>query len=44
MLTVVLAFFYGLSFLPLRKMEKYSHAIAGLTIFLSGGAIQFLGL
>ena len=44
MLTVVLAFFYGLSFLPLQKMEKYSHAIAGLTIFLSGGAIQFLGL
>ncbi|RKY55499.1 MAG: hypothetical protein DRP89_03175 [Candidatus Neomarinimicrobiota bacterium] len=44
MLTVVLSFFYGLSLLPVWKMEKYSHAIAGLTIFLSGGAIQFLGL
>ncbi len=44
MLSVVLASFYGLSRLPLRRLEKYSHALAGLAIFLSGGAIKFLGL
>ena len=44
MLTMVLASYYGLSKLSLRKLEKYSHALAGLAIFLSGGAIKFLGL
>ena len=44
MLSIVLASSYGLSRLPLRRLEKYSHALAGLTIFLSGGAIKFLGL
>jgi sulfite exporter TauE/SafE len=44
MLTVVLTFQRGLSRVPLRGMERYSHALAGLAIFLSGGAIKFLGL
>ena len=44
MLSVVLASFYGLSRIPLSRLGKYSHALAGLTIFLSGGAIKFLGL
>lgn len=44
MLSIVLASFYGLSRLPLRRLEKYSHALAGLAIFLSGGAVKFLGL
>lgn len=44
MLSIVLASFYGLSRLPLRQLEKYSHALAGFAIFLSGGAIKFLGL
>lgn len=44
MLCIVLALSYGLSQLPLHKVEKYSHALAGLTIFLCGGAIKFLGL
>jgi len=44
MLCIVLASFYGLSKLPLRKLEKYSHALAGLAILLCGGAIKFLGL
>lgn len=44
MLSIVLASFYGLSRLPLRRLEKYSHALAGLAIVLSGGAIKFLGL
>lgn len=44
MLSIVLASFYGLSRLPLRQLEKYSHALAGFAILLSGGAIKFLGL
>ncbi|MFC1871219.1 hypothetical protein ACFLYF_02310 [Chloroflexota bacterium] len=44
MLSIVLASSYGLSRLPLLCMERYSHALAGLVIFLSGGAIKVLGL
>jgi len=44
MLGIVSASSYGLSKLPLRKLEKYSHALAGLVIFICGGAIKFLGL
>ncbi|WP_227625947.1 hypothetical protein [Geofilum rubicundum] len=35
---------YGLSFVSLKPIEKYTHTIAGLVIFLSGMAIQVLGL
>ena len=34
----------GTSLLPLARFERYSHALAGATIFLCGLAIQFLGL
>jgi len=44
MLAVVMASSFGLSKLPLRRLERYSHAFAGLSIFLCGGAIKFLGL
>jgi len=44
MLSIVMASSHGLSRLPLRRLEKYSHALAGLVIFASGGAIKFLGL
>lgn len=44
MLLIVLLAFYGLSKVPFRKLERYSHALAGLTIFLCGGAIKFLGI
>jgi len=44
MLAIVLASSYGLSKLPLRKLERYSHALAGLAILLSGAGIKFLGL
>ncbi|MFC2067654.1 sulfite exporter TauE/SafE family protein [Chloroflexota bacterium] len=43
MLSIVLIASFGLSNLPLRRLERYSHALAGLVIFLSGGAIKFLG-
>ena len=44
MLSIVLASSYGLSKLPLRQLERHSHALAGLAILLSGAAIKFLGL
>lgn len=44
MLCIVLSAYFGLSRLPVRNLERYSHALAGLAIFLCGGAIKFLGL
>jgi nickel/cobalt exporter len=44
MLGVVLLSVAGVSFLPLNKMQRFSHAIGGITICLCGLSIQFLGL
>ncbi len=44
MMTVVLVSAFGVSFLPVKKLERYSHAVAGATIFMCGASIQFLGL
>jgi nickel/cobalt exporter len=44
MLALVLLASYGLNFVRLGKLEKYTHVIAGATILLSGMAILYLGL
>jgi len=44
MMALVLITLRGTSFVSLGPMEKYSHSIAGLTICLSGLAIQLFGL
>ena len=44
MMSVVLVFKLGFSRINLKPVEKYSNVIAGAVIFLSGIAIQFLGL
>lgn len=44
MMSVVLVFKLGLNKISLKPFEKYGNLIAGTTIFLSGMAIQFLGL
>jgi nickel/cobalt exporter len=44
MLTTVLIGSFGINLLPMGKLERYSHAMAGGSIFLCGVAIQFLGL
>ncbi len=44
MLAVVMAAYRGLSRVRAPGLERYAHALAGLTIFVSGGAITFLGL
>ena len=44
MMSVVMAFKFGLTRINLKPVEKYSNVIAGAMILFSGIAIQFLGL
>ena len=44
MLAIVMAASWGISFARLGKLERWTHALAGGAICLSGVAIQFLGL
>ncbi len=44
MLSVVMASYYGLARVRVKRMERYGHALAGFALFASGGAITFLGL
>ncbi|MEN8255546.1 MAG: hypothetical protein ABFR33_08760 [Verrucomicrobiota bacterium] len=44
MLAVVLVSAWGIRFVKLDPLERFSHALAGATVCLSGLAIQFLGL
>lgn len=44
MLCLVLTASYGLKFARMKALEKYSHALAGGTIFLCGVGMLFLGL
>lgn len=44
MIILVSAASYGFKFLPIKKFERYSHALAGGTIFICGLGMLFLGL
>ena len=44
MLVIIALSSWGLSFVRLGRLERYSHALAGAMIFISGLAVQFLGL
>jgi ABC-type nickel/cobalt efflux system permease component RcnA len=44
MLTIIAVASYGVKFIRLGKLERYSHALAGAMIFVSGLSVQFLGL
>lgn len=44
MVTMVSLAHYSIKLIPLIKLEKYIHAIAGATILLCGISIEFLGL
>lgn len=44
MMTVVLVSTWGIRFVKIAPIERYSHALAGAAVCLSGMAIQFLGL
>lgn len=39
MVSIVLADNFGVSFIKVEKLEKYTHVIAGATVALSGGLI-----
>ncbi|MGL6268204.1 MAG: hypothetical protein ACRC2O_09755 [Chitinophagaceae bacterium] len=42
MLLMVSLGFYGISFLKTEKLERYMHALGGLTIFICGAGMVFL--
>lgn len=44
MTTVVMVSLFGIEIIPFRKFERYSHAIAGMVVLLSGVSVQFLRL
>jgi len=44
MMSIVLAFRFGMNKTNLKPLEKYSNLLAGTMIFITGLAIQFLGL
>jgi nickel/cobalt exporter len=44
MLAIIAVSAWGVSFVNLGKWERYSHAIAGALIFISGLSVQMLGL
>lgn len=44
MITLVAAASFGFKLLPMNKLERYSHALAGGTIFVCGLGMLFLGL
>jgi nickel/cobalt exporter len=44
MLVIITAASWGARFVRLGRLERYAHALAGLMIFVSGLAVQFLGL
>ena len=44
MMTIVLISAFGVSFVPLSRLQRYTHALAGATIFICGMSIRFLGL
>jgi sulfite exporter TauE/SafE len=44
MLAIVLAAYYGLSKISIPRLERYSHALAGMAILVCGISVKFLGL
>jgi sulfite exporter TauE/SafE len=44
MCTIVLGLSYGLDMVRLGRLERWSHALAGFSLFACGGAIKWLGL
>jgi hypothetical protein len=44
MIGVVMASSFGLSRMRVPALERFGHALAGLTIVMSGSLIAFLGL
>jgi sulfite exporter TauE/SafE len=43
MLALVLMGYYGMAFTATQKLEKYAHVLGGLTIFICGAGMLFMG-
>jgi sulfite exporter TauE/SafE len=43
MITMVILGYWGLAFVKTEKLERYVHALGGLTIFICGAGMLFLG-
>ncbi len=43
MLILVLSGYYGIAFVKTEKMERYVHALGGLTIFICGAGMLWMG-
>jgi hypothetical protein len=43
MIVLVIAGYYGLAFLKTEKLERYVHALGGLTLFICGAGMVFMG-
>jgi hypothetical protein len=42
-MAMVIIGYYGTGFLKTDKLEKYMHALGGLTIFICGAGMLFMG-
>ena len=43
MVTMVILGYFGIAFVQTKKLERYVHALGGLTIFMCGAGMLFLG-
>ena len=43
MVTMVLLGFYGIAFIKIERVERYLHALGGLTIFICGAGMLWMG-
>jgi hypothetical protein len=43
MITMVVLGYYGLAFIKTDKLEKYMHALGGLTLLVCGVGMVFMG-
>ena len=43
MVFMVMAGYYGLAFMKLEKLDRYMHALGGLTLFICGAGMVFMG-
>ena len=43
MVFMVMAGYYGLAFMKLEKLDRYMHALGGLTLFICGVGMVFMG-
>ena len=43
MICMVVLGYYGIAFVKTEKLERYVHALGGLTIFICGAGMVFMG-